>query len=90
MPIVMLLAGAGGLGYFADEIDVSSVATHVISQVSPSCNIKGNVSINSGERIYHLPGQEHYDETIISTDYGERWFCSEDEARAAGWRKAKS
>lgn len=90
MPIVMLLAGAGGLGYFADEIDVSSVATRVISQVSPSCNIKGNVSINSGERIYHLPGQEHYDETIISTDYGERWFCSEDEARAAGWRKAKS
>jgi hypothetical protein len=90
VPFAMLLVGAGGFGYFADEIDVWAVAAHAISQVSPSCNIKGNISINSGEHIYHLPGHEHYDETIIRTDYGERWFCSEAEARAAGWRKAKS
>lgn len=54
-----------------------------------SCDIKGNVSINTGERIYHVPGQEHYWETKISPQYGERWFCSEAEARAAGWRRAK-
>lgn len=54
----------------------------------PSCNIKGNVSINSGERIYHVAGQEDYQATKISSQYGERWFCSEEEARAAGWRKA--
>jgi endonuclease YncB( thermonuclease family) len=53
------------------------------------CNIKGNISINSGERIYHVPGQEYYDETRITTSKGERWFCSEQEARAAGWRRAK-
>ena len=56
---------------------------------STACNIKGNISINTGERIYHVPGQEHYDETIISPQYGERWFCSEAEARAAGWRRAR-
>jgi len=54
-----------------------------------TCNIKGNISINTGERIYHVPGQEHYWETKISPQYGERWFCSEAEARAAGWRRAK-
>lgn len=52
------------------------------------CNIKGNVSINSGERIYHVPGQQDYAATIIRPEYGERWFCTEDQARAAGWRKA--
>lgn len=53
------------------------------------CVIKGNVSINTGERIYHVPGQKFYNPTKISPQYGERWFCSEAEARAAGWRKAR-
>ena len=50
---------------------------------SGSCNIKGDVSIDSGERIYHVPGQKFYEETRISPLHGERWFCSEAEARAA-------
>ncbi|ESZ41045.1 sunset domain-containing protein [Mesorhizobium sp. RSR565B] len=54
-----------------------------------SCDVKGNISINTGERIYHVAGQEHYWETKISPQYGERWFCSEAEAVAAGWRKAR-
>lgn len=54
-----------------------------------SCPIKGNISRNTGERIYHVPGQRHYHETVIDESAGERWFCSEDEARAAGWRKSK-
>jgi endonuclease YncB( thermonuclease family) len=55
---------------------------------NPACTIKGNISVSSGERIYHVPGQEHYGKTRISIGKGERWFCSEAEARAAGWRKA--
>jgi endonuclease YncB( thermonuclease family) len=61
----------------------------VSNTTASGCNIKGNISINSGERIYHVPGQEYYDETRITTSKGERWFCSEQEARAAGWRRAK-
>lgn len=53
-----------------------------------SCNIKGNVS-TQGERIYHMPGDKYYDETRISASHGERWFCSEEEARAAGWRRSR-
>lgn len=54
-----------------------------------TCDIKGNVSIPSGEKIYHVPGGASYNATKIDPDYGERWFCSESEAVAAGWRKAK-
>jgi endonuclease YncB( thermonuclease family) len=52
------------------------------------CLIKGNTS-SSGERIFHVPGAQHYEETKISEQKGERWFCTEAEAVAAGWRKAK-
>lgn len=62
--------------------------TQLTAAVSPSCNIKGNVSMNSGQRIYHLPGQLDYDATIIRSRDGERWFCSAEEAERAGWRRA--
>ncbi len=53
----------------------------------PACGIKGNIS-KSGH-IYHLEGQRYYAQTGINTARGERWFCSEAEAIAAGWRRAK-
>lgn len=56
------------------------------SPVRSSCRIKGNIS-GSGH-IYHVPGSEYYEQTRINTSKGERWFCSEAEARAAGWRRA--
>jgi type II secretory pathway predicted ATPase ExeA len=49
------------------------------------CLIKGNINRN-GEKIYHAPGTPSYDLTRIDESKGERWFCSEDEATAAGWR----
>jgi endonuclease YncB( thermonuclease family) len=52
------------------------------------CIIKGNIS-DSG-RIYHVPGNENYEDTRINTSRGERWFCSEAEARVAGWRPARN
>jgi len=50
----------------------------------PGCVIKGNINAK-GRRIFHVPGQEDYAATRIDTGRGERWFCSADEARAAGW-----
>ena len=54
---------------------------------NPSCRIKGNISKNG--RIFHVPGQEFYEQTGINLTRGERWFCSPAEARAAGWRAAR-
>lgn len=52
---------------------------------SDNCNIKGNIN-SKGDRIYHVPGSRHYGATKINESRGERWFCSESEARGAGWR----
>lgn len=54
---------------------------------NPKCPIKGNISSNG--RIYHVPGSRSYDATRIDEGKGERWFCSEDEAIQAGWRRPK-
>ena len=52
------------------------------------CAIKGNIG-KGGTRIYHVPGGRYYAKTRIDTSRGERWFCTEAEARAAGWRKSR-
>ncbi|MFL0458899.1 thermonuclease family protein [Kytococcus sedentarius] len=52
------------------------------------CVIKGNIA-SDGEKIFHSPGQRHYEQTRISPAKGERWFCTAAEAIKAGWRAAK-
>jgi Staphylococcal nuclease homologue len=49
------------------------------------CVIKGNVSSNG--RVYHVPGSRDYETIIINPVKGERYFRSEEEALACGWRK---
>jgi endonuclease YncB( thermonuclease family) len=49
------------------------------------CNIKGNIN-REGERIYHTTDSRSYGETEIDEARGERWFCTEAEARREGWR----
>lgn len=51
------------------------------------CFIKGNINLE-GEKIYHTPNCEYYRQTVINENKGERWFCTEQEALDAGWRKA--
>lgn len=41
------------------------------------------VKSRRGDWIYHLPGMPYYEETVP-----ERMFCTEAEARAAGFRKS--
>lgn len=48
------------------------------------CPIKGNITKNG--KIYHAPWSPWYDRTRINLSKGERWFCSEADAVAAGWR----
>lgn len=65
-----------------------------ISSISPvtnfvrGCNIKGNISVNTGDKLYHLPNMEDYATTNIDGSKGEKWFCTESDAIASGWRKA--
>jgi endonuclease YncB( thermonuclease family) len=51
-------------------------------QTHDSCNIKGNRGSHGW--IYHLPGMPYYNQT-----HAEEMFCSEADAQAAGYRRAK-
>ncbi len=92
------LARAGGAGLWSacPSMPAAPPATPTASAAplmpgppaADACVIKGNIS-STGEKIYHVPGQRYYAQTVITLSKGERWFCSETEAQAAGWRKSK-
>jgi cold shock CspA family protein len=70
------------------EFSSSRSPSTVTSITEPGCTIKGNISIGTGNKVYHVPGMEDYESTVIDPTKGERWFCTESEAIANGWRKA--
>lgn len=53
---------------------------------SRDCVINDNIN-SRGERIYHVPGQRYYEQTIVDESRGE--CCSEADATAEGWRRSK-
>lgn len=54
----------------------------------PSCRIKGNFNGSGGDQIFHQPDGRWYDITDIVPAEGDVWFCTAEEARAAGYREA--
>ncbi len=62
-----------------------TAAWDAASEKAPdACPIKGRIA--SRERLYVMPWMEGYESIKIRVSRGERWFCSEDDARQAGWR----
>ncbi len=57
---------------------------------NPECNIKGNIDKATNTRLYYYPGCAQYEFTIVEKDIGEDWFCTEKQAREAGFEKAKT
>lgn len=56
----------------------------------PKCKIKGNIDpSNSSVRIYQMEGCVQYATTTVDLYRGEQWFCSEAEAKKAGFVKSK-
>lgn len=55
---------------------------------SPTCTIKGNVN-RAGECIYHTPSSRWYAKISMRISKGTRWFCSVEEAEAAGCRETR-
>jgi endonuclease YncB( thermonuclease family) len=51
------------------------------------CPIKGQVT--GAERVYVLPGTPSYDRLRVLASRGDRWFCSEQDAAAAGFKAAQ-
>lgn len=58
-------------------------------QPESECVIKGNYRSTDGTRIYHLPECYNYDKIVIDQNHGDEWFCTEDQALEAGFRKSQ-
>ncbi len=79
---------AGLWGAKCDNTDTASITpVSSLNTANNSCTIKGNIS-STKEKIYHMVGCGSYAKTTIDETKGERWFCTEQEALDAGWRKA--
>ena len=74
-------------GSFIAPWDYRSAQWESAAQLLPNtdCPIKGNIN-RKGEKIYHAPWSRSYERTRVDETKGERWFCTESEALAAGWR----
>ncbi len=55
---------------------------------SPTCTIKGNVN-RSGVCIFHQPTSRWYAKITMRVSKGTRWFCSVEDAVAAGCRETR-
>ncbi len=85
--VVSAFAAGGGLTLLgSDNFNAGKLLNEIKN--GKECVIKGNIN-QEGKKIYHMPGQTYYDKTEINTRAGEKWFCEEEEAIQAGWRKAK-
>ena len=56
---------------------------------SPDCTIKGNISERGFGKVYFVEGCTSYTQTKIDTQRGEQYFCTEEEAEEAGFRKSE-
>lgn len=67
----------------------SGLCTQEANPNNPQCAIKANVTTH-GRPTYHFPGCQTYSTTKLELHHGDRWFCTEKEAKAAGFRKAQT
>lgn len=54
------------------------------------CVIKGNISEAGFGLTYTFPGCPNYNQTKVNPDIGEKYFCSEKEAQAAGYIRSSN
>ncbi len=54
----------------------------------PGCDIKGEIYMEWNDKVFYVPTAKSYGAVVMDDTYSHRWFCTENEATAAGWRKA--
>lgn len=69
---------------------IPTIEPQLLPTVTPTpepCLIAGNIN-SQGRKLYHTPDSPQYGQVRIDEAKGERWFCSPEEAEAAGWTRA--
>lgn len=68
-----------GIGVYSPK------CTQETNSASPKCNIKGN--IRDGVKYYRDPTCYYYNHTTVELYKGDKWFCTESEAKREGFAK---
>ncbi len=76
-------------GACRNETGTAATSAPALPREQGQCEIKGNINAEN-EKIYHVPGCGSYEKTKIDEARGERYFCREEDALGAGWRKANN
>ncbi|XKT74483.1 MAG: thermonuclease family protein [Patescibacteria group bacterium UBA2163] len=71
-------------------VEEDSLREQATGPSDPSCTIKGNISEKGYGKSYFLEGCPNYNRVKVDTRKGESYFCSEDEAQAAGFTRSES
>jgi endonuclease YncB( thermonuclease family) len=84
-------AKAAGLGLWGSEFmapwewrEGRRIAREV-GQLGEDCNVKG--ILDDGSKIYLVPTDRNFARATVDQSQGEQLFCSDEEARRAGWRR---
>ena len=72
----------------ADKIGIFSKCVRAENPMNKNCDVKGNVK--DEHKIYSFKGCGSYNNMIVELDVGDQWFCSEEEAEAAGFVRAEN
>lgn len=71
-------------------LPTAMVEDSVCHDISCGCKIWGNVNQNKETKIYHCPNDPNYYPQNFKASQGDRWFCTEEEAIAEGFRQPKN
>lgn len=63
----------------------SQACTQMVNTLNQKCSIKGNQRAN--EKIYYTPSCWYYDQVKVQLYGDDQWFCTENDAVKAGFRK---
>ncbi len=70
-----------------NSLGIFGACQSTVNSKNTKCVIKGN--IDRLKKIYHIPGCTQYPFAVVEEDIGEQWFCTEKEAREAGYTKSE-
>jgi endonuclease YncB( thermonuclease family) len=73
-----------------NHIGIYSPQCYLPEPPDPACAIKGNNDTNQRNKIYFLPQCRGYSRVLILKYQGDDWFCTEAEARVAGFVKSET
>jgi hypothetical protein len=71
-----------------ERLGIFSPECYQTEPPNPKCPIKGNIIHGTNAKEYTMPSCDRYVLTVVEKYKGESWFCTETEAKKAGYIKS--